>query len=89
MAETTTEYILKVGQTANLKSGIFSPNIAVVYAGMPSADAYSIAVKWSNGNNSLAYNLYFSDRQREIELPKGILTVINVGREQIIFKYTV
>lgn len=83
----TTEHTLKVGETALLRRSIFSASISVIYAGMPSATAYSIVVKWAYGNQSLAYNLYFSDRQREIVLPKGVLVVINVSREKILFKY--
>ncbi|MCB0558019.1 MAG: hypothetical protein H6573_09935 [Lewinellaceae bacterium] len=44
-------------------------------------------MKWTRGNNSLAYNLYFSSRQREIVLPIGKMKVIDVGGEKILFKY--
>jgi len=83
----TTEHILKLGEEAKIQSGVFQANVRVIFAGMVSDSVYSIVVRWSMGNNSLAYNLYFSDRQREISLPKGKITVINVGRDQLIFKY--
>lgn len=83
----TTEHILRLGESVKLQSGIFQPTIYVIYAGMVSESIYSIAVRWSMGNNSLAYNLYFGDRQREIILPSGKLTVINVGKDQLIFKH--
>lgn len=83
----TTEHILKLGEAADIQGGIFQANIKVIYAGMVSDSSYSIVVRWSMGNNSLAYNLYFTDRQREIHLPKGKLIVINVGRDQLIFKH--
>jgi hypothetical protein len=83
----TTEHILKLGEAANIQSGVFQANIKVIFAGMVSDSVYSIVVRWSAGNNSLAYNLYFTDRQREIILPKGKITVINVGRDQLIFKH--
>lgn len=83
----STEHILKLGEAANLQSNIFKANIKVIFAGMVSDSVYSIVVRWSSGNNSLAYNLYFTDRQLEIMLPKGKMTVINVGRDQLMFKY--
>ena len=127
----TTEHILKLGETADIQGGIFQANIKVIYACMVSDSSYSIVVRWPLGNNSLAYNLYFTDRatrltldnldsqevvvpwfspvlfglpisdfrlassfrgmatdrQREIHLPKGKMTVINVGRDQLIFKH--
>lgn len=83
----TTEHTLRLGESAILRQSLFKGKVEAVFAGMVSEDTYSIAVKWSWSNNSLAYNLYFSSRQREIVLPSGKMTVIDVGREKILFKY--
>ena len=83
----TKEYTLRLGESATVRPGLFKAKVEVVFAGMVSDDAYSIAVKWSWSNNSLAYNLYFSNRDREIVLPAGKMTVIDLGREKILFKY--
>ena len=83
----TKEYTLHLGEFATVRPGLFKAKVEVVFAGMVHEDTYSIAVKWTWSNNSLAYNLYFSSRQREIVLPAGKMTVIDVGREKILFKY--
>ena len=83
----TTEYTLRLGEFATVRPGLFKAKVEVVFTGMVNDDVYSIAVKWTWSNNSLAYNLYFSSRQREIVLPAGKMTVIDVGREKILFKY--
>jgi len=81
------EYTLKVGQSTPTSPGIFTPSIAVIYAGMASESVYSLVVRWAQGNNSLAYNLFFSDRQLEVYLPKGKIKIINVSRDHLLFKY--
>lgn len=83
----TAEFTLRVGESAKLRTGIFSPTIKVIFAGMPSESSYSIVVSSTMGNNSLAYNLYFTDRQLELALPKGKMKIITVSRENITFKY--
>ncbi len=83
----TTEYTLRLGESATVRPGFFKAKLEVVFAGAVNNDTYSIAVKWSLGNNSAAYNLYFSDRQRDICLPAGKVVVITVMKDKILFKY--
>lgn len=83
----TTEYSLRLGESASMRTGIFQAGIKIVFAGQVSDSIYSIAIQWKLGNNSLAYNLYFSDRQREILTPSGKITVISVSSGKILFKY--
>jgi len=81
-----TEYILKVGENAKIKSG-FMTTYSLVYAGMLSDYVYSIVVTWSSGNNSAAYNLYLDKGQREINMLKGRLTVFDVSKSEIRFHF--
>ena len=83
----TTEYILRLGETVTLRPSFFKAGIKVVYAGALNRDTFSIAVQWSRGNNSLSYNLYFTDRQLEIFLPSGKIKVINISADKMLFKY--
>jgi hypothetical protein len=80
------DYSLVVGQASKVKT-IFFGNIMVVYAGMVSEQVYSVVVKWTSGNNSLAYNLYLGRDQKEVHLPKGKLMVSSANRERINFRY--
>jgi hypothetical protein len=80
------EYTLKVGENAKVKSG-FMTSYSLVYAGMLSDYIFSIAVTWSSGNNSAAYNLYFEKGQREIKFLNGRLTVRDVSKSEIRFVF--
>jgi hypothetical protein len=82
-----TEYILKVGESAKIKPGLFSTSYSLVYAGMLSDHVYSVVVTWSSGQNSAAYNLYLDKDQREINMMKGRLTVFDVNKSEIRFQF--
>jgi hypothetical protein len=80
------DYSLLVGETAKVKT-IFFGNISVAYAGMVSDEVYSVVVKWTSGNNSLAYNLYLRRTQKEVHLPKGKMIVSSTTPERMNFRY--
>jgi hypothetical protein len=80
------EHTLRVGEAAKIKRG-FMTSYSIVYAGMLSDYVYSVAVNWTRGNNSAAYNLYVEKGQREIELLGGRLTVLDVTSREIRFRW--
>ena len=79
-------YTLKVGETAKVRSG-FITSYAIVYAGMVSNAVYSVAVAWTCGQNSMAYNLFLSERQRQFQAAKGQVAVHRVSPEEIEFSF--
>lgn len=83
---TASEYTLNVGETAKIKRG-FMTSYALVYAGSVSDYVYSLAVTWTRGNNSAAYNLFIEKGHREIELIGGRITVLDVSSRQIRFRW--
>jgi hypothetical protein len=76
------EHSLRIGEAARMKRG-FMVSYSVVYAGMVSDYVYSVAVTWTRGNNSAAYNLFLEKGHREIELFGGRLTVLDVTSREI------
>jgi hypothetical protein len=80
------EYTLNVGETAKIKRG-FMTSYALVYTGALSDYVYSLAVTWTRGNNSAAYNLFIEKGNREIDLLGGRLTVLDVSSRQIRFRW--
>jgi hypothetical protein len=71
---------LSIGQVYHLKSG----KDRVVYAGMPSEDTYSIVqLKNAAMNNAVAWNLYFSKRQRNITIDAVKMYIENITPEEI------
>ena len=76
------EFILKVGESAKIKSKIMGDS-RIVYAGMPSKDTYSIVVTSTMGANSAAYNLYFPADQTSIEIENKSFNVLEVTSDRI------
>lgn len=81
------EFKLKIGETAKVRPGVFRAQVAVVYAGKINDSCYSVAVTWSYGHNSMAYNLYFNKDQRELPIPKGRIKVHDVSADSIWFSH--
>ena len=44
---------LKVGEEAKLR-GAFAGGWWIIYSGMPNKDTYSVAIRWTSGNNAAA-----------------------------------
>jgi hypothetical protein len=82
------EYTLKFSQTVKVRPGIFRSQISIVYTGMVNEHTFSIAVIWSYGHNSMAYNLFFPQHQKQIEIPKGILEIISITKDELRFRHT-
>ncbi|MBN1301015.1 MAG: hypothetical protein JW995_07340 [Melioribacteraceae bacterium] len=80
-------YTLKLGESAKVRPGILRASVSVIYTGMISADVYSVAVTWTSGNNSMAYNLYFPKHRHELLTPKGHIEIDYVSTDEIRFSY--
>ena len=81
------EYKLQLGEIINLKANIFEKRLRISYAGEYAQERYSLAIIMTYGNNSYAYNLYFGTNQKELLLPKGKLTIIEVDEQSLYFMY--
>lgn len=82
-----TDISLQVGEEAKLR-GAFAGGWWIVYAGMPNADTYSVAVRWTSGNNAAAYNLYLSTGQTEFAAAKGRVRVYAVSPRDIRLRFS-
>ena len=82
------EYLLKVGESAQVKRGyVLTAGYALVYAGMPNEATYSIVVTREYGNQAMAYNLFIARDQTEVDLPIGRLTVFHVTPAEIRLRF--
>jgi len=81
------EQRLALGEIATLKGNFIEKRMRIAYAGQYAPEQFSIAVIISYGNNSYAYNLYFSSHQKEIIIPYGTLTVIEANEYGLYFMY--
>jgi hypothetical protein len=80
------EITLKVGETAKIIKGLLKTQ-ALVYAGEVSDHVFSLVSVWTYGNNSAAYNLFFSKNQREIDLFGGCLVILEQSSRHIRFRF--
>jgi hypothetical protein len=86
-------YHLKVGEEITLEKGfpfwltVRFGKLVVVYAGMPNASVYSLAMVYTAGYNSLAYNLYLPLTQTRVAAGKGYLEGVEATPEYIAFRY--
>lgn len=78
---------LKVGEEVKLKKAWVTRTISLAYAGMPSPGVFSVAVTWTDGNQSAAHNLYFPADQRGFDLAGGHVTVTFVDPGSIRFRF--
>lgn len=79
------EYVLKVGETADIKRSFFGTSYSVIYAGMPNNTVYSVVVTRAAGYHAIAYNLFLPVEQTRVQLPKGCLVVRVATAEEIRF----
>jgi hypothetical protein len=77
---------LKVGEEAKIR-GTFAGGWWIVYAGMPNRDTYSVIIKWANGNNAAAYNLFLPTGQTEFGAAKGRVRVYSVSSHEIRLRF--
>lgn len=80
------EHTLRLGEWVVLGRGWLQKR-RVMFAGESSPGVYSLACEWSYAHNSAAYNLHFHKSQREFPLFKGRVTVIDVTKHELRFRY--
>jgi len=78
---------LKVGEEAKLRGG-FAGGWWIVYAGMPNRDTYSVAIRWTSGNNAAAYNMFLPTAQTEFAAAKGRVRVYSVSSHEIRLRFS-
>jgi hypothetical protein len=83
---TTQDITLNVGEEAKLR-GVFTGGWWIVYAGMPTRDTYSVAIRWTSGNNAAAYNLFLPTGQTEFAAAKGQVRVYSVSAHEIRLRF--
>lgn len=83
---TGTDIRLEVGEEAKIRSG-FASSTWIAFAGMPNRDTYSVAIKWTSGNNSAAYNLFLPTAQTEFVAARGRVRVYSVSAREIRFRF--
>jgi hypothetical protein len=76
------EFHLTIGEKKKLKS-FFMGSWSIAYAGMPSERVFSIALIWSLGQNSAAYNLFLPADQRRFTLMNRRVVVSEVSPSAI------
>ena len=84
---TAQDIALKVGEEAKLR-GAFAGGWWIIYAGMPNRDTYSVAIRWTSGNNAAAHNLFLSTGQTEFAAAKGRVRVYSVSAHEIRLRFS-
>lgn len=74
--------ILKVGDTVTLRSG-FATKTTLVFGGMPDRETYTLIIGYTNGYNSLAYNLYYPVSRRSVVLSKRQLEILSITPDEL------
>ena len=80
------ECILRLGEWTVIGRGWIARR-RIMFAGESSPGVYSIVVEWSQNHNSAAANLYFHESQREFRVLDGRLTILDVSRDELRFRF--
>jgi hypothetical protein len=80
-------YTLRVGESGVIRRSFFGRTWSVAYAGMPTADTYSLAISWTVCHQSAAYNVFLPSDQREVPLVHGRLFVDDVSPQRVSLRY--
>jgi hypothetical protein len=73
---------LKVGESVTLRTG-FATKAVLIYGGMLDRETYSLVFAYTNGYNSLAYNLYYPASRRSVVLSKRRLEILAVSPDEL------
>ena len=73
---------LKVGESVTLRTG-FATKAALIYGGMPNKETYALVFAFTNGYNSLAYNLYYPANRRSAVLSKRQLEILAISPDEL------
>ena len=80
------ECVLRLGEWAVIGRGWIQRR-RIMFAGESSSGMYSIVVEWSQNHNSAAGNLYFHESQREFQVLDGRVSILNVTRDELRFRF--
>lgn len=80
------EQTLKLGEGVIVGRGWFKKR-RIIFAGESSTDVFSVVVEWTQAHNSAAYNLYFQEKQHEFQVFDGRVTVLDVTRQELRFRF--
>ena len=76
------DIILAIGEKTKIKFG-FMDSITLIYSGMPSKDAFSVALLFGSGYQGYSYNLYYPIDSRAIKIGSITLTIVSVKSDQL------
>jgi len=74
---------LRVGEKATLRTAFFRAGHGVIYAGMVSDSVYSLVFTYSAGHQAMAFNLFFSESQRDLTFQDWRLTILDLRPDYI------
>ena len=80
------EQTLRLGDWAVVGGGWLKKK-RVMFAGESSPGMYSLVMEWTNAHNSAAYNLYFSKNQSGFQAFNGRITILNVTKNEMRFRF--
>ncbi len=80
------EQILKLGESTIVGRGWLKRR-RIIFTGESSPGIYSFVAEWTSAHNSAAYNLYFSNSQREFNVLDGRITIVDVSKNEMRFRY--
>lgn len=80
------DHVLRLGEGVVVRRGWYS-RWRIFFTGSVSDDVFSLAAEWTQIHNSASYNVYFHKSQREFALMDGRITVVDVSREEIRFRF--
>jgi hypothetical protein len=73
---------LKIGDSATLKTSFMSKTL-IFYTGMPNRETFSLAVSFTSGHASHAYNLFYPKSRRAVEIGKSLLEILLVTPDEM------
>jgi hypothetical protein len=80
------EYTLRLGEWIALGRGWLKRN-RMMFAGESSPGVFSVVLEWTYAHNSAASNIYFSKSQREFPAFNGRVTVLDVTKHELRFRF--
>lgn len=80
------ESTLKLGEAAVVGRGWLARR-RIMFAGESSPGIYSLVAEWTEVHNSAACNIYFHKSQREFPVLKGRVTVLDVTKHELRFRF--
>jgi hypothetical protein len=79
-------YKIEIGEAVRVRK-MFFYETQIAYAGMPSADIYSLVIVNTEAHNSWSFNLYVPVRKKEIKISKGTIRVVRVDENSVEFEF--